>query len=168
MGKFFLGLPFFLITIVFRSISFSLVLCFLGWWSSIIIFLIFFITVLTAICIGDNFFRACVYGVWSFLVPVGYTKDPLEPLDYRMVSNEDSTVEGNAGAEESPHLDVSRHPLPQSGCGHHPGAESQGAGEPPHLHRGHIPPVPPLLHLPPPACSLPSRVAAPGATFPQG
>ena len=87
-GKFCLGLPFFLITIVFRSIAFSLVLCFLGWWSSIIIFLIFFITVLTAICIGDNFFRACVYGVWSFLVPVGYTKDPLEPLDYRMVSNE--------------------------------------------------------------------------------
>lgn len=87
-GKFCLGLPFFLITIVFRSISFSLVLCFLGWWSSIIIFLVFFITVLTALCIGDNFYRASVYGVWSFLVPVGYTKDPLEPLDYRMVNSQ--------------------------------------------------------------------------------
>lgn len=87
-GKFFLGLPFFLITIVFRTIAFSLLLCFLGWWSSCIIFLIFFTTVLTSVCIGDNFFRACVYGVWSFLVPVGYTKDPLEPLDYKKISNE--------------------------------------------------------------------------------
>merc|ERR1711874_413006 len=105
MGKFFLGLPFFLITIVFRSISFSLVLCFLGWWSSIIIFLIFFITVLTAICIGDNFFRASVYGVWSFLVPVGYTKDPLEPLDYKKISNEDSTIERRMEEDESPYFD---------------------------------------------------------------
>ena len=85
-GKLCLGLPFFLITIVFRSIAFSLILCFLGWWSSIIIFLMFFTTVLTALCIGDSFLRASVYGIWSFLVPVGYTKDPMEPLDYNILS----------------------------------------------------------------------------------
>ena len=87
-GKFFLSLPFFLITIIFRSIAFSLLLCFLGWWSSCIIFLIFFTTVLTSLCIGDTFSRACVYGVWSFLVPVGYTKDPMEPLDYKKINDQ--------------------------------------------------------------------------------
>merc|ERR1711936_1031812 len=105
-GKFFLGLPFFLITIVFRTIAFSLLLCFLGWWSSCIIFLIFFTTVLTSVCIGDNFFRACVYGVWSFLVPVGYTKDPLEPLDYKKISNPDSPIDREAEEEESPYFDL--------------------------------------------------------------
>jgi len=105
-GKFFLGLPFFLITIVFRTIAFSLLLCFLGWWSSCIIFIIFFTTVLTAVCIGDNFWRACVYGVWSFLVPVGYTKDPLEPLDYKQITTGDSPIERDAAEDESPYFDL--------------------------------------------------------------
>ena len=87
-GKVFLGVLYFLLTITFRSVGLALLLCFLGWWSSIIIFLMFFSTVLTSLCIGDTFIRASVYGVWSFLVPVGYARDPLEPLDYQPVQTE--------------------------------------------------------------------------------
>ena len=89
-GKVCLGVIFFLLTITFRTVGLALLLCFLGWWSSIIIFLMFFTTVLTALCIGDNFLRATVYGVWSFLVPVGYARDPLEPLDYKVVETKGS------------------------------------------------------------------------------
>ena len=81
-----LGILFFLLTIVFRAVGLALILCFLGWWASIILFLMFFSTVLTALCIGDNILRASVYGIWSFLVPVGYARDPLEPLDYNVLS----------------------------------------------------------------------------------
>merc|ERR1711970_1612054 len=73
-GKLCLGIPFFFLTIVYRSIGLALLLCFFRWWSSIIIFIMFFTTVLTALCIGDRFGRACIYGVWSFLVPVGYSR----------------------------------------------------------------------------------------------
>ena len=75
-GKVLLGILFFLLTIVFRAVGLALILCFLGWWASIILFLMFFSTVLTALCIGDNILRATVYGIWSFLVPVGYARDP--------------------------------------------------------------------------------------------
>ena len=85
-GKVVLGILFFLLTIVFRAVGLALILCFLGWWAAIIIFLMFFSTVLTALCIGDNILRASVYGIWSFLVPVGYARDPMEPLDYNVLS----------------------------------------------------------------------------------
>ena len=86
-GKVLLGILFFLLTIVFRAVGLALILCFLGWWAAIIIFLMFFSTVLTALCIGDNILRATVYGIWSFLVPVGYARDPMEPLDYNVLSS---------------------------------------------------------------------------------
>jgi len=89
-GKLCLGIPFFLLTILYRSVSLALLLCFLKWWSSIIIFLMFFTTVLTALCIGDRFGRACVYGVWSMLVPVGYSRDPVSPLGYYSVNSLDT------------------------------------------------------------------------------
>lgn len=95
-GKLCLGIPFFLLTIIYRSVSLALLLCFLGWWSSIIIFLMFFTTVLTAICIGDIFSRACLYGIWSLLVPVGYSRDPVSPLGYYSVSSLD-TLETDEG-----------------------------------------------------------------------
>ena len=85
-GKAVLGVIFFMLTIVLRSVGLSLLLCFLGWWSAIIIFIMFFTTVLTALCIGDTFSRATVYGIWSFLVPVGYARDPMQPLDYKSVN----------------------------------------------------------------------------------
>ena len=84
-GNLVLGIPFFLVTIIYRTISLGLILCFLQWWSTIIIFLIFFATVLTALCIGDRFGRACLYGLWSLLVPVGYSRDPVAPLGYYSV-----------------------------------------------------------------------------------
>ena len=87
-----LGILFFLLTIVFRAVGLALVLCFLGWWSAIIIFLMFFATVLTALCIGDDILRASVYGLWSFLVPVGYARDPMEPLDYNVLSSRGKNV----------------------------------------------------------------------------
>ena len=84
-GKLLLGLGYFAATIVFRALGLALALCFLGWWAATLIFLLFFTTVLTALCIGDNILRACVYGFWSFLVPVGYARDPTEPLDYNIL-----------------------------------------------------------------------------------
>ena len=87
-----LGILFFLLTIVFRAVGLALVLCFLGWWSAIIIFLMFFATVLTALCIGNDILRASVYGLWSFLVPVGYARDPMEPLDYNVLSSKGKNV----------------------------------------------------------------------------
>jgi len=78
-----------LLTIIFRSVGLSILLCFLGWWSTIIIFIMFFTTVLTALCIGDSFLRASIYGIWSFLVPVGYARDPTQPLDYKRVDAKD-------------------------------------------------------------------------------
>lgn len=88
-GKMCLGVIYFLLTIIFRSVGLSILLCFLGWWSAIIIFIMFFTTVLTALCIGDSFLRASIYGIWSFLVPVGYARDPTQPLDYKRVDAKD-------------------------------------------------------------------------------
>jgi len=100
-GKVVLGVLFFLLTIVYRCVGLALLLCFLGWWSSIIIFLMFFTTVLTALCIGDSFLRASVYGIWSFLVPVGYTKDPMEPLDYNILSQNDAETDHSDPAPDT-------------------------------------------------------------------
>eukprot|EP00092_Neocalanus_flemingeri_P030720 GFUD01033357.1.p1 GENE.GFUD01033357.1~~GFUD01033357.1.p1 ORF type:complete len:394 (-),score=94.77 GFUD01033357.1:124-1305(-) len=89
VGKLCLGIPFFFLTIVYRSVGLALLLCFLRWWSSIIIFLLFFTTVLTALCIGDRFGRSCLYGIWSLLAPVGYSRDPVSPLGYYSIQSLD-------------------------------------------------------------------------------
>jgi len=78
------GVPFFLTTILHRAVSIALVICFLEWWSSLIIFGLFFLTVLMSVCAGDLFSRACAYGVWSQLLPVGFARDPLESLGYKV------------------------------------------------------------------------------------
>merc|ERR1719412_3059797 len=88
-GKLLLGLGYFAATIVFRALGLALALC----------FLLFFTTVLTALCIGDNILRACVYGFWSFLVPVGYARDPTEPLDYNILYTKDPDQSKQAEAE---------------------------------------------------------------------
>merc|ERR1719412_646812 len=98
-GKLLLGLGYFAATIVFRALGLALALCFLGWWAATLIFLLFFTTVLTALCIGDNILRACVYGFWSFLVPVGYARDPTEPLDYNILYTKDPDKSKQAEAE---------------------------------------------------------------------
>lgn len=77
-----LSLPFFSLTIIFRAVCLGLCLCFLSFWSSVILFLLFFLTLLAALCAGDSFPRAVTYGVWSLLAPVGYARDPLVPLGY--------------------------------------------------------------------------------------
>ncbi|XP_023339545.1 uncharacterized protein LOC111709856 [Eurytemora carolleeae] len=78
------GIPFFVSTILFRALALSLVICILQWWSSMIIFIFFFVTVLTSLCAGDRFGRSCLYGVWCSLVPVGFSRDPLESLGFKV------------------------------------------------------------------------------------
>merc|ERR1719429_136035 len=82
LARFCLGLPFFLLTIVFRSVTLALLICFLSWWSAIILFLLFFLTLLTSLCAGDTFKRAATYGLWSVLAPVGHARDPLTNFGY--------------------------------------------------------------------------------------
>jgi len=84
-GKFCFGIPFFFLTIVFRTTTIALLICFLQWWSAPLVFGLFFSTVITALCIGDRFGRATIYGVWSLLVPVGYSRDPVAPMGYQPV-----------------------------------------------------------------------------------
>ena len=74
LAWFCLGLPFFLLTIVFRSVTLALLICFLSWWSAILLFLLFFLTLLTSLCAGDTFKRAATYGLWSVLAPVGHAR----------------------------------------------------------------------------------------------
>jgi len=106
VGKLCLGIPFFFLTIVYRSVGFALLLCFLQWWSAIIIFLMFFTTVLTALCIGDRFGRSCLYGIWSLLVPVGYSRDPVSPLGYYSVQSLD-TLESEQELNQSKEVNTS-------------------------------------------------------------
>lgn len=73
-GKLIFGIPYFFFTLVFRALGLALLICFLRTWSGIIIFGLFFINVLTALFIGDDFYRSCAYGIWSLFVPVGYTR----------------------------------------------------------------------------------------------
>jgi len=82
LARFCLGLPFFLLTIVFRSVTLALLICFLSWWSAILLFLLFFLTLLTSLCAGDTFKRAATYGLWSVLAPVGHARDPLTNFGY--------------------------------------------------------------------------------------
>merc|ERR1712110_495318 len=63
LGRFCLGLPFFFLTIVFRAVTLALIICFLSWWSAVILFLLFFLTLLTSLCAGDTFKRASTYGL---------------------------------------------------------------------------------------------------------
>ena len=74
IGKFLFGIPFLLLNLVYRSLSIALLICFLEIWSGIIIFVLFFVNVLTALSIGDDFYRSCVYALWSLFVPVGYAR----------------------------------------------------------------------------------------------
>ena len=86
-------MPFLLLTLVFRAVTIALLVCFLQIWSGIIIFTLFFINVLTALSIGDEFYRSCIYGLWSLFVPVGYARDPSAHLGYTKVSLEDTIPE---------------------------------------------------------------------------
>jgi len=79
-----LSLPFFASTTLYRAVSLAIVICFLNWWSSPIIFIFFFTTVLVSVCAGDGFFRGCLYGLWSLLLPVGFSRNPLESLGYKV------------------------------------------------------------------------------------
>ena len=90
-GKLCFGVPFFFATLVYRTLALALLITFLQMWTGVILFALFFVNVLTSLYIGDNFFRATAYGLWSLLVPagfntdptafVGYTKLPLFPVD---------------------------------------------------------------------------------------
>jgi len=82
LGRFCLGLPFFFLTIVFRAVTLALIICFLSWWSAVVLFLLFFLTLLTSLCAGDTFKRASTYGLWSLLAPVGHARDPLTNFGY--------------------------------------------------------------------------------------
>ena len=73
-GKLIFGAPFFLFTLVFRALGLALLICFLQVWSGVIIFSLFFINVLTAMIVGDDFLRSCTFALWSLLVPVGYSR----------------------------------------------------------------------------------------------
>lgn len=84
-GKLIFGGPFFFFTLVFRSLGLALLICFLQLWSGIVLFGLFFINVLTALFVGDDFLRSCAYGIWSFFVPVGYSRDPTSHLGYTKV-----------------------------------------------------------------------------------
>lgn len=44
-----------------------------------------FISILSAINIGDDVGRSICYGLWSVLVPVGYNRDPGSPLHYSKI-----------------------------------------------------------------------------------
>ena len=90
LARFCLGLPFFLVTIVFRSVTLALLICFLSWWSAILLFLLFFLTLLTSLCAGDTFKRAATYGLWSVLAPVGHARYDL--LQRLFVSTENLTA----------------------------------------------------------------------------
>ena len=51
------GTPFLLFTLIFRIVGVALLITFLQIWSGVIIFILFFLNVLTALYIGDNFVR---------------------------------------------------------------------------------------------------------------
>ena len=51
------GIPFLLFTLIYRIVGIALLITFLQVWSGVIIFILFFINVLTALFVGDNFVR---------------------------------------------------------------------------------------------------------------
>ena len=73
-GKIVFGAPYLLATLIYRAVGMALLICFLELWSGLIIFGIFFINVLSAMSIGDDFNRAFAYAMWSMFVPVGYSR----------------------------------------------------------------------------------------------
>lgn len=79
-SKILFGAPYLLSTLIFRAVGMALLICFLQIWSGLVIFGIFFINVLTALAIGDDFHRAFAYAIWSMFVPVGYSRDPSDHL----------------------------------------------------------------------------------------
>jgi len=96
-GKVFFGIPFFLSTLVYRILAVSLLITFLQMWTGVVLFLLFFLNVLTSLFIGDNFFRAIAYGLWSLFVPAGYNTDPTAFLGYTklpLVSGDDDLEDG--------------------------------------------------------------------------
>jgi len=80
------GVPFLLFTLIYRIVGIALLITFLQIWSGVIIFTLFFINVLTALFIGDNFIRATAYGMWSLFVPAGYNRDPTAHFGYKKVA----------------------------------------------------------------------------------
>ncbi len=74
IGKIVFGAPYLLATLIYRAVGMALLICFVELWSGMIIFGIFFINVLTALSIGDDFHRALAYALWSLFVPVGYSR----------------------------------------------------------------------------------------------
>ena len=51
------GIPFLLFTLIYRIVGIALLITFLQVWNGVIIFNLFFINVLTALFVGDNFVR---------------------------------------------------------------------------------------------------------------
>merc|ERR1712110_882815 len=77
--------------LIYRIVGIALLITFLQVWSGVIIFILFFINVLTALFVGDNFVRATAYGMWSLLVPVGYKKVAMI-LEHTYTVNEEELV----------------------------------------------------------------------------
>merc|ERR1712018_136954 len=93
----------------YRAVAIALLICFLEIWSGLIIFGIFFINVLTALSIGDDFYRACVYALWSLFLPVGYAKDPSAHLGYTKVPLSDTLpADDDSGPITSQDIERSR------------------------------------------------------------
>ena len=74
VGKILFGAPYLLATLIYRAVGMALLMCFLELWSGLIIFGIFFINILSAMSIGDDFNRGFSYALWSMFVPVGYSR----------------------------------------------------------------------------------------------
>ena len=56
-GKMTFGVPFFLSTLVFRTIALMVLITFLQMWTGVILFMLFFFNVLTSLSVGDDFSR---------------------------------------------------------------------------------------------------------------
>ena len=97
------SVPFFVSTLLFRALGVSLLVVFLRYWAGVVVFALFFLNFLSAVAIGDAFYRGLSYALWSVLVPVGFNRDPEAPLGYKkvpamalMASSATSTPEGRA------------------------------------------------------------------------
>ena len=56
-GKMTFGVPFFLSTLVFRTIALMVLITFLQMWTGVILFMLFFFNLLTSLSVGDDFSR---------------------------------------------------------------------------------------------------------------
>ncbi len=103
------AVPFFLFTLTFRAMAVSLLVCLVRVWSGVVAFALFFVNVMSALYIGDDFPRSFSYGLWSMLVPVGYNRDPAEALGYAKVSlreQEEAACKATAAASSTDDEDV--------------------------------------------------------------